>query len=118
MSDNNTKRSTFGRKTPRCELSSTTSNSVVRARIEVRPLALTSLVIKEKRGLFGRAITKLVIRHLAHKGGVKRISGLIYEKTYGVLKIFLENVIQDVVIYTKHVRRKTTHTTSLSRKVM
>jgi nitrogenase subunit NifH len=32
------------------------------------------------------------IRRLARRGGVKRISGLIYEETRGVLKIFLENV--------------------------
>ncbi|KAH0661293.1 hypothetical protein KY284_026224 [Solanum tuberosum] len=41
------------------------------------------------------------------KGGVKRISGLIYEETRGVLKIFLENVIRDSVTYTEHARRKT-----------
>ena len=40
-------------------------------------------------------------------GGVKRISGLIYEETRGVLKIFLENVIRDAVTYTEHARRKT-----------
>lgn len=32
------------------------------------------------------------IRRLARRGGVKRISGLIYEETRGVLKTFLENV--------------------------
>jgi len=37
-------------------------------------------------------ITKPAIRRLARRGGVKRISGLIYEETRGVLKIFLENV--------------------------
>ncbi|KAI3709109.1 hypothetical protein L2E82_38867 [Cichorium intybus] len=37
----------------------------------------------------------------------KRISGLIYEETRGVLKIFLENVIRDAVTYTEHARRKT-----------
>jgi histone H4 len=35
------------------------------------------------------------IRRLARRGGVKRISGLIYEETRGVLKIFLENVIRE-----------------------
>ena len=40
-------------------------------------------------------------------GGVKRISGLIYEETRGVLKVFLENVIRDAVTYTEHARRKT-----------
>ncbi|XXG41960.1 hypothetical protein AAC387_Pa01g2321 [Persea americana] len=38
---------------------------------------------------------KPAIRRLARRGGVKRISGLIYEETRGVLKIFLENVIRD-----------------------
>ncbi|KAI5010802.1 hypothetical protein ZWY2020_012939 [Hordeum vulgare] len=38
-------------------------------------------------------------------GGVKRISGLIYEETSGVLKIFLENVIRDAVTYTEHAAR-------------
>jgi histone H4 len=40
-------------------------------------------------------------------GGVKRISGLIYDETRGVLKVFLENVIRDSVTYTEHARRKT-----------
>jgi histone H4 len=34
------------------------------------------------------------IRRLARRGGVKRISGLIYEESRGVLKVFLENVIR------------------------
>ena len=38
-------------------------------------------------------ITKPAIRRLARRGGVKRISGLIYEETRGVLKVFLENVM-------------------------
>ncbi|OWM63088.1 hypothetical protein CDL15_Pgr008004 [Punica granatum] len=41
-------------------------------------------------------------RRLARRGGIKRISGLIYEETRGVLKIFLENVIRDAITYTKH----------------
>ncbi|XP_065262061.1 histone H4-like [Emys orbicularis] len=47
------------------------------------------------------------IRRLACRGGVKCISGLIYEETRGVLKVFLENVIQDAVTYTEHAKRKT-----------
>ncbi|KAB0402834.1 hypothetical protein E2I00_019779, partial [Balaenoptera physalus] len=43
----------------------------------------------------------------ARRGGVKRISGLIYEETRGVLKVFLENVIRDAVTYTEHAKRKT-----------
>ncbi|PIO63749.1 core histone H2A/H2B/H3/H4 [Teladorsagia circumcincta] len=41
------------------------------------------------------------------RGGVKRISGLIYEETRGVLKVFLENVIRDAVTYCEHAKRKT-----------
>ena len=49
-----------------------------------------------------QGITKPAIRRLARRGGVKRISGLIYEETRGVLKVFLENVIRDAVTYTEH----------------
>jgi len=52
-------------------------------------------------------ITKPAIRRLARRGGVKRISGQIYDETRGVLKVFLENVIRDAVTYTEHARRKT-----------
>ena len=52
-------------------------------------------------------ITKPAIRRLARRGGVKRISGLIYEETRGVLKIFLEDIIRDAVAYTEHAKRKT-----------
>jgi histone H4 len=72
-----------------------------------------------------QGITKPAIRRLARRGGVKRISGLIYEETRGVLKIFLESqslvpflswscadillsdVIRDSVTYTEHAKRKT-----------
>jgi histone H4 len=37
----------------------------------------------------------------------RRISGLIYEETRGVLKVFLEGVIKDSVTYTEHAKRKT-----------
>ena len=54
-----------------------------------------------------QGITKPAIRRLARRGGVKRISGLIYEETRGVLKNFLEGVIRDAVTYTEHAKRKT-----------
>ncbi|RVW49507.1 Histone H4 [Vitis vinifera] len=70
--------------------------------------------VREERSVIGKfsviniqGITKPAIRRLARRGGVKRISGLIYEETRGVLKIFLENVIRDAVTYTEHARRKT-----------
>ena len=52
-------------------------------------------------------ITKPAIRRLARRGGVKRISNLIYEETRNVLKSFLENIVRDSVTYTEHARRKT-----------
>ncbi|XP_019151045.1 PREDICTED: histone H4-like [Ipomoea nil] len=51
-----------------------------------------------------------VIWRLAGRGSVKRISGLIYEETCGLLKIFIENVIRDAVTYTEHAQRKTVTT--------
>ena len=52
-------------------------------------------------------ISKAAIRRLARRGGVKRLSGLIYEETRGVLKVFLENLVHDAVTYTNHAKRRT-----------
>ena len=52
-------------------------------------------------------ITKPAIRRLARRGGVKRISGQIYEESRSVIKTFLENVVKDAVTYTEYSRRKT-----------
>jgi histone H4 len=68
----------------------------------VRPLLYFEFFADETEG-----ITKPAIRRLARRGGVKRISGLIYEETRGVLKVFLEGVIRDAVTYTEHAKRKT-----------
>jgi len=54
-----------------------------------------------------QGITKPAIRRLARRGGVKRISGLVYEEIRAVLRVFLENVMRDAVTYTEHARRKT-----------
>ena len=54
-----------------------------------------------------QGITKPAIRRLARRGGVKRISGLMYEGTRTVLKTFLESVVKDSVTYTDHAKRKT-----------
>ena len=47
------------------------------------------------------------IRRLADRGGVKRISGFIYEETRNVLAQFLRNLIQDAVVYTQDANCKT-----------
>jgi histone H4 len=54
-----------------------------------------------------KGITKPALRRLARRGGVKRISGLIYEETRGVLKVFLESLVHDALLYTEHSNRKT-----------
>ena len=61
--------------------------------------------MKLRDGIYG--ITNTAIRRLARRGGVKRISGLIYHETRGVLKDFLENVFRDALTYTEHAKRKT-----------
>jgi histone H4 len=54
-----------------------------------------------------QGISKPAIRRLARRGGVKQVSGKVYEESRSVLKTFLENVIRDAVLYTAHARRKT-----------
>jgi histone H4 len=54
-----------------------------------------------------QGITKAAIRKLSRRGGVKRISNLIYEETRGNVKGFLEKVMKDAITYTEHARRKT-----------
>ncbi|PIO74173.1 core histone H2A/H2B/H3/H4 [Teladorsagia circumcincta] len=56
------------------------------------------------------AITKPAIRRLARRGGVKRISGLIYEDTRAVLREFLTPVIMDALTYCQHAKRSTVTT--------
>ncbi|XP_044587744.1 histone H4-like [Cotesia glomerata] len=55
-------------------------------------------------------ITKSTIRSLARRGGVKRISALVYSEIRDVLKTFLENVLHDAVIYTQFEKRDVVHT--------
>jgi len=52
-------------------------------------------------------ITKPSIRRLARRGGVKRMSGLIYEESRYSLRCFLEGVVRDSTTFTEHARRKT-----------
>jgi histone H4 len=54
-----------------------------------------------------QGITKPAIRRLARRGGVKRISGTLYEESRNVLKVFLQHVIHDALEYMDHARRKT-----------
>jgi histone H4 len=57
-----------------------------------------------------QGVTKSAIRRLARRGGVKRISGLVYDLTRDVLKSFLHGIIGDAIVYADHAKRKTVTT--------
>lgn len=59
-------------------------------------------------------ITKPAIRRLARRGGVKRISGKIYDEVRNVLKEFLTGVVKDAIIYMEHAKRKTVTATDVT----
>ena len=52
-------------------------------------------------------ITKPSIRRLARRSGIKRINGFFYQDVRGTIKVFLEKILQDALIYTSYARRKT-----------
>lgn len=55
-------------------------------------------------------VTKPALRRLARRGGVKRISGHIYDECRDSLRAFLERVLRDATTYTEHSHRKTVTT--------
>lgn len=52
-------------------------------------------------------ITKPAIRRILRRAGVKRISGLVYEELRGILKVWLEKIVRDMIVFTEYDRRKT-----------
>jgi histone H4 len=60
-------------------------------------------------------VTKPVIRRLARRGGVRRISNQIYEEVRLVIEKYLDKVVADSVIYTEHARRKTIQSCDVKR---
>lgn len=60
-----------------------------------------------------KGITKPAIRRLARRGGVKRLSNLIYDETREVLTNFLRKVIGDAAAYAQHAKRNTFMTTDI-----
>ncbi|TQW07481.1 core histone h2A/H2B/H3/H4 domain-containing protein [Cordyceps javanica] len=55
-------------------------------------------------------ITRPAIRRLARRGGVKRISGEIYQETRKVLRAHLEEILKLCCIYVEHRGAKTVTT--------
>ena len=58
-----------------------------------------------KKAIYG--ISKATFLWLARRGGVKRFSGNIYEESRGVLKVFVEQIMKDVIAFCEYKRRKT-----------
>ncbi|KAI2606825.1 histone-fold-containing protein [Hypoxylon fragiforme] len=54
-----------------------------------------------------QGITKPAIRRLARRGGVKRISGSIYDEVRSALKARLVEIVHDCIIHTEYRMRKT-----------
>ncbi|WYZ45222.1 hypothetical protein EsH8_VIII_000538 [Colletotrichum jinshuiense] len=54
-----------------------------------------------------RGITKPAIRRLARRGGVKRISAMIYDDARSALDAWLRDVLKDCITYTEHRGAKT-----------
>ncbi|EJW05064.1 hypothetical protein EDEG_00845 [Edhazardia aedis USNM 41457] len=58
-------------------------------------------------------ITKPAIKRLARRGGVKRVSKLVYDNANNLLRKYLEDLLQDVVTYAEHAKRKTVSVTDV-----
>ena len=52
-------------------------------------------------------IAKAAFCRMVRHGGVQRMLGNVFEESRGVLKIFLEHVIKDAIIYATYCHRKT-----------
>ncbi|KAJ7699282.1 hypothetical protein B0H17DRAFT_882846, partial [Mycena rosella] len=59
-------------------------------------------------------ITAPAIRRLARLAGVKRTSRNMHEEARGTLKIFLQGVVRDAALYTKHGHRSTVTSLDIS----
>jgi len=70
--------------------------------------------MKINRGDTIKSITKPVIQRLAYKGGVKSMSGLVYDESRGLLKLWLESVLRDAFVYADYYRKKTINEAMIS----
>ncbi|KAJ1565381.1 hypothetical protein HK096_003122 [Nowakowskiella sp. JEL0078] len=70
---------------------------------------LSALSVRHRKILRNNisGITKPAIRRLARRGGVRRISAKVYDKIRESLKIFLEDVLKNAILYTESRNAKT-----------
>ena len=50
-------------------------------------------------------LTDSAIKKLAHKAGIKSLSSTIYEEVRGLSKMFMENIIEDAILYMESSQR-------------
>ncbi|KCZ82304.1 hypothetical protein H312_00327 [Anncaliia algerae PRA339] len=55
-------------------------------------------------------ISKPALRRLARRGGVKRLSDLVYKEMTGIVKNYLTKIVQLAINYAAHCKRKTVYT--------
>lgn len=60
-----------------------------------------------------KGVTKGTIRRLARRGGVQRISGLMYEMVRDILKLFLHQLIRNSILYMMNAKRNTIFATDV-----
>jgi histone H4 len=60
-----------------------------------------------------QGISRPALQRVMRRGGIKRISGLMYEELRDVMKMYMEEIIKDMVIFVEHDRRKTVQTEDL-----
>ena len=58
-----------------------------------------------RKAIYG--ISKATFLRLACRGGVKRFSGNTYEERRGVLKVFIEEIVRDMITFCNYKKRKT-----------
>jgi histone H4 len=59
------------------------------------------------------SITRPAIRRLARRGGIKRISGLVYTRAREVVEKFLQKILKDTLDISEFARRKTISATDV-----
>ena len=52
-------------------------------------------------------ISRPALQRIMRRAGIKRISGLVYDELRGVMKVYMEGIIKDMVVFVEHDRRKT-----------
>ena len=62
---------------------------------------------KRRKSINNQILPNRVILRLARRGGVQRLSALVYDQTRAILRVFLENLIQDAFAYSKYSKRNT-----------